>query len=114
MNVGDIHGLIKDIEFAFVLPFVGFVLAVINIRLTPRSRFNGLKLRLSLSFVLLLFASLFSVLMFQDRLVLTALWRCSPVGYSLLYSICALLIGAAIIGLITWKLRPERWKDSEG
>jgi hypothetical protein len=113
MNVAGIQELIKDVEFAFGLPLVGFVLALINIRMTRRSKFNPLKVRLSLSFVLVLFVCL-CVLMFQDRLVLINLWRCSPVMYSFVYCVIALLVVVAIIGLVYWKLRPGQWKDREG
>lgn len=114
MNVAGVQEVIKDIEFAFALPFVGFVLALINIKMTPRSKFNRLKLQLSLSFVLVLFVCLSSVLMFQDRVVLLALWESSPVIYSFIYSICVLSMVGALIGIIHWKLRPRQWKSNEG
>lgn len=107
MNVAGVREVIKGIEFAFALPFVGFVLALINIKMTPRSKFNRLKLRLSLSFVLVLFVCLFCVLMFQDRLVLLALWGFSPVMYSFIYCVCILFLVGALIGIIHWKLRPR-------
>jgi apolipoprotein N-acyltransferase len=111
MIISDTEGLIKDIEFAFILPFVAFVMAMINIRMTPRSKFNSLKFRLSLSFVIALFVWLLSSLLLEDKRVLIALWIASPVLYSFLYSLSCLLVVAAVIGLLYWKLRPEKWKD---
>jgi hypothetical protein len=112
MNITGIDGLIKDIEFSFALPSIVFVMALINIRLTPRSKYNGLKLRLVLIAVIIMFIYALGSLMFQDRSVLTAIWLASPIGYSCLYCACILILIAAIAGLINWKLRPARWANS--
>lgn len=111
MNVVDVRGLLKDIQVAFVLPSVCFVMALINIRLSSPSKFSLLKFRLSLSFVLLLFVCALSVLMFQDRGVLMAIWRTSTVVYTFVYTICSLFIVGAVCWLIYWKLRPELWRE---
>lgn len=113
MEIAGLNGLIKDVEFAFVLPFVGFVLALINIKMTPRSRFNQLKLRLSLSFVILLFVCLLSILLFQDRAVLKSLWQSSPLLYSLLYFIGTILVIGGLWGLVNWKLQPMMWRKDQ-
>jgi hypothetical protein len=112
MSISGIDGLIKDIEFSFILPSVGFVLALINIRLTPRSKYNGLKLRFVLIAVILLFICELGTLMFQDRAVLIAIWLTFPMGYTCFYCVCTLIIIAALLALIKWKLSPARWKNS--
>jgi len=109
MQVAGVDGLIKDIGFSFLLPAIGFVMAVINIKYTRGSKNDALKLRLSLAFCLLLFAVSFCVLMIQDRAVLTALWRISPILYSAVYSCCGLLIIGGVAALAYWRLRPELW-----
>lgn len=109
MNVGSVDGLIEDIKMAFGLPALGFVMFSIITRLTPHSKVNALMQRLSLVFVILLFVTALSVLMFQDRDELIAIWRTSPLIYTFVYSICSLIIIAAIACLTYWKLRPELW-----
>lgn len=110
MSIVDVRGLLKDIQVVFVLPSVCFVMALINIRLSSPSKFSLLKFRLSLSFVLLLFVCALSVLMFQDRGMLMAIWRTSPVEYTFVYSGCSFTIITAVAFLIYWKLRPELWR----
>lgn len=110
MIVPGIDGLIKDIEVSFVLPAVGFVLALMNIRFTPRSKYNALKLRIFLVFVLFLFVFLLSSLMYQDRAVLKALLQDNPVLYSFAYFTSGSLVVAGLAGLVHWKLRPELWR----
>lgn len=67
-----------------------------------------------LSFVLLLFVCLLSILMFQDGEVLVALWRESPILYSFVYAASAVFIVSGVAGLIYWKLRPKLWKQDPG
>jgi glucose-6-phosphate-specific signal transduction histidine kinase len=110
MIVAGADGLIRDIAVSFVVPAVCLALALINIRSTPRSKYNPLKLRLFLIFVLFLFASFLSTLMYQDRVVLKALWRDNPVLYSFVYFLSGALVVAGVVGLVYWKLRPELWK----
>jgi hypothetical protein len=83
---------------------------LINVRLSSPSKFNLLKIRLSLIFVLLLFSCTLSVLMFQDRGVLIAIWRTSSVVYTFVYTVFTLFIIVAVGFLIYWKLRPELWR----
>ncbi len=113
MNVPDPQGLLEDVEFALALPLVGFVLAAINLRLTRSNKFKGLKFRLSLSFVLLLFLCLSSVLMFQDRSTLIMLWNASPAAWSALYGASVFITVSVIVGLAYWQLRPEKWRDAD-
>jgi hypothetical protein len=109
MNIAGLPGLIKDIEFAFGLPLVGFGMWVINIKLSRSSRFDALKLRIGLSFCLFLFAALFTVLTFQDRAVLATIWRMSPVLYTVVYAIFGILILAMLTSIVSSKLRPSSW-----
>ena len=109
MNIAGVDGLIQDIAVAFGLPAVGFVMFSIVTKLTPLSKVNALLQRLSLVFVLLLFAFCISNLMYQDRAVLIALWQESPIFYSLLYSIVSFLALSGIAVLAYLKLRPELW-----
>jgi uncharacterized membrane protein YidH (DUF202 family) len=113
MNIADLDGLLKDLEFTFGAPFVFFVLAMMNIRLTPRSRYSGLKLRLVLVVVIAFLVLGLGWTIFQDRDVLTTLLLTSPITYSCFYSVCILIVLAAIMGLIYWQLRPERWKNTD-
>lgn len=110
MDSESVAGLLKDIGYAFGLPIVGFVMAWVNIKLTPRSRFSSLKLRIAIAFVLLLFSCLLPILMFQDRAALVEIWRASPLVYSVVYAMCCLFIIICICGLIYGKLRPTLWK----
>jgi glucose-6-phosphate-specific signal transduction histidine kinase len=114
MIIISVDGLIRDIEVSFGLPAIGFALALINIRFTPRSKFNALKLRFSLTFVLLLFAYLIGNLMYQDRAVLLSLWADSPILYSLVYTLSGVLVLTSIIAVYYWKLRPELWRRKAG
>jgi hypothetical protein len=109
MTIAGVDGVIRDIEFAFVLPSVGYLMAQVNIRMRPQAKSNELWQRLSLSFVLLLLASLLAVFTFQDRAVFAAIWRTSPVAYSFIYSISGLLVAGGIAFLAYRKLRPELW-----
>ncbi len=110
MIVAGVDGLMKDIEVCFVLPAAGLVVALINIRFTPRSKYNALKLRLFLIFDHFLFAFLLSSLLYQDHAVLRALWEENPVLYSFVYFLSGALTVAGVTSLVYWKLRPERWK----
>jgi len=110
MIVTGIDGLIQDITVSFVLPAVGLVLALINTRFTPRSKYNALKLRLFLIFLLFLFVFLLTSLMYQDRAVLKALLQDNPVLYSFSYFTSGALVVAGLAGLVYWKLRPELWR----
>ena len=110
MIVPGMDGLIQDIEVSFGLPAVGFVLALINIRFTPRSKYNALKLRLFLIVVLLMFAYCVSSVISQDRAVLRALWQDNPVLCSFVYFLGGALVVAGVAGLVYWKLRPELWR----
>jgi hypothetical protein len=110
MIVAGVGGLIDDIAVSFAVPAACLVLALINIRFTPRSKYNALKLRMFLVFVLFLFVFLLSSLMCQDRAVVKALWQDNPVLYSLAYFLSGALIVAGVAGLVYWKLRPELWR----
>lgn len=109
MIVG-VGGLIDDIAVSFMVPTVCLVLALINIRFTPRSKYNALKLRIFLVFVLFLFVFLLSSLMCQDRAVLKALWQDNPVLYSFAYFLSGAAVVAGVAGLVFWKLRPDLWR----
>jgi len=111
--VAGVDGLIQDIVVSFVVPTVCLVLALINIRFTPRSKYKALKLRLFLIFVLLFFAFLLSSLMYQDRAVLKALWLDNRVLYSFVYFLSGVLVLTGVSALIYCKLRPELWKEGE-
>jgi hypothetical protein len=106
LNVGR---LVEDIGVSFGLPFLFLLLALVNIKLSRRT-YSGLKLRLSLIFVMVLFGYLICSLMFQDREALEAIWRSSPVFYSLVYSLGAIFVVCGIVALTYWKLRPEMWR----
>ena len=112
MIVPGVGGLIDDIAVSFAVPAVGLVLALINIRFTPRSKYNALKLRIFLVFLLFLFAFLVSSLMYQDRAVLKALWQDNPILYSLVYLLNGALVVAGVAVLVYWKLRPELWRGN--
>jgi hypothetical protein len=107
--IDGIDGLRRDIEFAFGLPVVGYVLMLLHTKSYPSSKWIGLQQRLSLAFLLLLFGFLLCGLLYQDRSVLIALWRSSPVASSVAYATSVLSILAGLGGLIFWKLRPELW-----
>ncbi len=113
MYVAGVDGLIDDIKVAFVLPVVGFIVFSIITKLTPHSKVNALMQRLSLIFVILLFAIGLGTLMFQDRAALVALWEENPVVYSFVYSISIALMTAGIVSLVYWKLRPQLWRRKE-
>ena len=113
MYVAGVDGLIEDIKVAFVLPVVGFIVFSIITKLTPHSKVNALMQRLSLIFVILLFAVGLNTLMFQDRFALAALWEENPVFYSLVYCIGIVLIIAGVASLVYWKLRPQLWHRKE-
>src|ERR1039457_1636522 len=110
MIVAGVGGLIDDIAVSFAVPGVCLVLALMNIRFTPRSKYNALKLRIFLVFVLFLFVFLLSSLMYQDRAVLKALLQDNPVLYSFAYFTSGALVVAGLAGLVYWKLRPELWR----
>ena len=113
MIVAGVDGLINDIEVSFVVPAASLVLALINIRFTPRSKYNALKLRIFLVFVLFLFVSLLSSLIYKDRAVVKALWQDNPVLCSLAYFLSGALVVAGVASLVYWKLRPELWRDRD-
>ncbi len=115
MSIPGVDGLIEDLKVTFAVPAAGLIIALMNIRFTPRSKFNGLKLRLFLVFVLLLFATSLSVLMFQDRAVLKALWQSNPTLYSVVYLLSTVVVVIGVSALAYWKLRPAvwTWKDRE-
>lgn len=110
MIVAGIGGLIDDIAISFAVPAACLVLALINIRFTPRSKYNALKLRIFLVFVLFLFVFLLSGLMYQDRAVLKALWQHHPIFYSFAYFLSGALLVVGVAGLAYLKLRPELWR----
>jgi len=109
MNIEGLPGLLKDVEFSFILPSVGYLMVVLNVKYSRSSRFDTLILRIGLSFCLLLFLCGFISLMIQDRAVLATLWHSSPVLYSLLYTLSCLIIIGAIAYLVSAKLRPSLW-----
>jgi uncharacterized membrane protein YcjF (UPF0283 family) len=113
MNVPGVNGLIGDIEFAFGLPIVVYLMFLLNLKFGRYGRFKALLQRLSLTFVLLLFATDLIWLMLQDRTVLKALWQENSVFYSLAYSVSSVLVIAGVAALAYWKLRPELWRRKE-
>ncbi len=117
MIVVGVDRLIEDIEVSFWLPAVTFAMMTILTKLTSRSERGKasapLTIRISLIFVLLLFAFTISCTMYQDRGVLLSLWERSPVLYSLLYLIGGALILAGIAALVYWKLRPALWRRTK-
>jgi NADH:ubiquinone oxidoreductase subunit 2 (subunit N) len=110
MGIVGIDGLIEDICVSFGLPILFLCLALANIKFSSRRKFNGLKMRLSLTFAITLFAYLICTLMFQDRAVLEAISHRNPVFYLLVYSVAGVLIFVSIGALAYWKLRPELWR----
>ena len=113
MITAGVDGLIKNIEVTFVVPAVVLLLALLNIRFTPRSKYNALKLRLFLIVVLLMFAYCVSSVISQDSAVLKALWQDNPILYSFVYSLSSILLLIGIAALVYWKLRPELWRRKE-
>jgi hypothetical protein len=109
MNIINTAGLLKDLEFVFVLPTVGFVGFALNARISQKTGFTPQKQRIALTFCPLLFAFC-TVVVWQDRAVLIALWRTSQVVYSVVYASCGLSVVAGVAGLIRWKLRPSLWR----
>jgi hypothetical protein len=115
MNVPGVNDLIRDIEFAFGLPTVVYIMFLINLRFGRYARFKPLMQKLSIVFVLLLFSIDLIWLMSQDRTVLKALWQGNPVFYSLAYCVGGVSVLTGVAALAYWKLRPELWrrKDQE-
>jgi glucose-6-phosphate-specific signal transduction histidine kinase len=113
MITAGVDGLIKDIEVTFVVPAVVLLLALLNIRFTPRSKYNALKLRLFLIVVLLMFAYCVSSVISQDSTVLKSLWLGNPVLYSFVYLLSGTLVIAGISSLLYWKLRPQLWRGKD-
>jgi hypothetical protein len=105
----NVSGLMEDIGVSIGLPLLFFVLALANIKFS-RQKYAELKLRLSLVFVIALFAYLICTLTFQDSSILKAIWAGSPIFYSLVYSLLILLVLFGIGALIYWKLRPIMWR----
>jgi len=105
-------GLLQDIGISFMVPTFFICLVFANIRIASRSRYNGLKLRLSLLFAIALFGYSICNLMYQDRYMLLSFWQQNRLLATLIYvgSCCATLLG--IIALINWKLRPTMWKTN--
>jgi hypothetical protein len=113
MIVAGVSGLIEDIGVSFGLPLFFLCLALVNIRVSSRRKYAGLKLRVSLVFSIGLFGYLISSLMLQDRFVLASIWKGSPALYSLLYVVGAVLVLVGIAGLAYWKLRPSLWRQND-
>ena len=109
MTIQGVRGLLGDLEFSFVLPSVSFVMFVINRKWSRSTSYDRLLLRLGLFFSLLLFLTSFTVLMYQDRTVLYALWQSSPLLYSVVYGGSAILIASALTWIVHSKLRPSLW-----
>jgi hypothetical protein len=112
VTVAGISGLMKDIAVSFALPLLFLCLALVNIKLSSRRKYAGLKLRLSLIFSIGLFLYLLFSLMLQDRFVLEAIWRSSPAFFSCLYTVTAVLVCTGIAGLTYWQLRPKLWRQN--
>ena len=110
MNSADLDGLILDIKVAFGVPVVIFIMYSILARVTRGSKVGPWLDCLFLSFVLLLFTASMSTLMYQDRVVLKALWQGNPVLYSLIYTLGSVLIATGLAVVAYWKLRPELWR----
>lgn len=113
MNIAGIGGLMADLKFSFGLPLFFFGLALVNIRLSSRRKYAGLKLRVSLVFSIALFACLLCTLLFQDRSVLGAIWNDNPVLFSSVYATGSALVLAGIAGVAYWKLRPALWRGND-
>jgi len=109
MKIIDITGLLKDIEFVLILPTLSFIALAINAKISQKTGFTPLKQRIALTFSLLLFVFCMITIV-QDHSVLLALWRSSPIYYSVMYATCILLTVAVVSGLVYWKLRPELWR----
>ena len=109
MPVPGTAGLLKDIEFALLLPLLGFGGLAVNAMISQKTGFTPRKQRIALTFCLLLFGFCLIVIV-QNRSVLAALWRSAPLYYSVVYAVCGLGTGALVAGLIYWKLRPSLWK----
>ena len=111
MGIPGIGGLLENIGVSFGLPILFVCLALVNIKVSSRRKSSGLKMRLSLIFAIGLFAYLICTLMFQDRTILAAIWRQSPIVFSVVFALTCLLVVMSIAGLVYWKLRPELWKQ---
>jgi uncharacterized membrane protein len=116
MDAPNVSGLLGDIVVSYGLPTLVFVMFAMNRAFANRVRtkkedFEKRLRRIAIIFLLLLFLSMFSALMLQDRLALTYLLRNSPV----LFSLISLLLISATISLIAavfyLQLRPALWKS---
>lgn len=112
-DIVGVGGLAEDIGVSFGLPILFMSLALVNITISSRRRYAGLKLRLSLIFSIALFTYLILSLLFQDRLVLSAIWHSGPVLYSFVYSVAGVSVLVGVVGLAYWKLRPELWRGGD-
>ncbi len=116
MDNVSLGGLVEDICVSFGLPLLFICLALANISIS-KSRGNrkhaGLKLRLSLIFSIALFTYLICSLMFQDRLLLAAIWQANPVLYSIVYSVAVFFVLCGVLALGYWQLRPGLWRRNE-
>lgn len=109
MDSSGVNGLIEDIRAGFLLPGIGLVIALINIRFTRDRRVRAERLRIALSILLVLFLVFLSALLLRDRSVLVALWNESPALYSFVYSISCVFVIAGVAAVVHWKLRPKLW-----
>jgi hypothetical protein len=110
MNISGVDGLVQDIGVSFGLPVVGFVMFTFMTRTILEGKIRALTQRLSLIFLLLLFAYLISSLMYQDRAVLIAIWSQNPILFFSAYSIGVLLVIAVISVLVYFRLRTKLWQ----
>lgn len=100
-----------DLKFAYGFPVLAFIMFAVNRRLSRKSRFNPLLLRISLAFCLLLFVVVLSTLIYQDREAAAYLWSTASLPELLLYIALGLATLLLPIALVYWKLRPNRWKS---
>jgi hypothetical protein len=110
VNAPNVSGLIYDLRFAYGFPVLVFIGFWLNRRLSRKSRFNPLLLRISIAFCLTLFASVLGTLLYQDRIATTYLSTNASALELLVYIAMGVLTAALFLGIIYWKLRPSRRK----
>jgi len=105
----DTARLIGNIEFSFVVPCVTVALGLLNVKLSPRSKINGTKLRIILSFSVILFVACVGATIYENQLALGTLFKDDPVVLTLVVLFIFVSLVIVLAGLIYWKLRPSLW-----
>jgi hypothetical protein len=105
-----IRKLLDDIGASLIAPVLFLCLGFGNSRL-PYNRWDrDFRMKLTLTFSIVLFLFTICVIMIQDRLLLVDLWKARPIFYSFVYLVFSSLMVVGLISVIHWKLRPRLWR----